>query len=73
MKVAAWNVRGIGSQQKKNMVKTLIKDECIDFLGLVEIKHSVLSQRDLMAIWGLQSTEWVHVPAINGSGGLIAT
>jgi len=73
MKVAAWNVRGLGSQQKKSMVKNFIKDECVDFISLVETKHAELSQWDLMAVWGQQSFEWVHVPATEGSGGLLVT
>jgi len=40
MKIATWNIRGIGSIEKKNTVKTLIKAESIDLLGLVETKHS---------------------------------
>ena len=64
-------MRGLGAQQKKTMVKNLIKNECLDFIGLVETKHVDLSQWDIMAIWGQQSHGWVHSPVIEGSGGVI--
>ena len=73
MKIATWNVRGLGSQQKKSMVKNFIKDECVDFIGLVETKHDVISQWDLLAIWGQQSHEWIQSPATEGSGGVLVS
>jgi len=71
MKIGVWNVRGLGAQQKKTMVKNWIKNECLDFIGLVETKHVELSQWDILAIWGQQSHEWIHSPGIEGSGGVI--
>jgi len=39
----------------------------------VETKHSEISQWDVMKVWGQQNVEWIHLPATNGSGGIIVT
>jgi len=44
MRVASWNIRGWGTEGKKTMVKNLIKEECIELIGLVETKHFDVSQ-----------------------------
>jgi len=73
MRIATWNIRGWGSKGKKNTVKNLIKEESIELIGLVETKHSDVSQWDMMRCWGKQDTDWVHIPATNSSRGLILT
>ena len=71
MKIAVWNIRGLGSVEKKVTVRKLIKDEHIDMMGLVETKHSDFSLWDIRKIWGNQDVGWVHSSAVNGSGGLV--
>ena len=71
MRVATWNIRGLGTAEKKATVRRLLKDEHIDLLGLVETKHMDITIWDIRKMWGQQSTEWVHSPAVNGSGGLL--
>ena len=73
MKIASWNVRGWGTEGKKTMVKNFIMGEEIDIIGLVETKHAEVSQWDIRKCWAKQDAEWVHAPAINGSGGLIVS
>ena len=73
MKIATWNIRGLGADEKKWSVQRLIKNESIDVLGLVETKHSEISVWTMKKIWGNQRMEWIHHPAENGSGGLIMT
>jgi len=48
MKLATWNIRGLGTAEKKWTVKKLIKDENIDVTGLVETKHVEVS------LWTMQ-------------------
>ena len=71
MRIATWNIRGWGAEGKKNTVKNLIKEESIELIGLVETKHSEVSQWDMLKCWGKQDIDWVHIPASNSSGGLI--
>jgi len=47
MKIAVWNIRGIGSSSKKNMIRSLIREKAIDIIGLVESKHNELSVHDI--------------------------
>jgi len=36
MKLAIWNVRGLGVDHKKSMVKGIIKEEKLDLIDLTE-------------------------------------
>jgi len=71
MKIAMWNIRGLGAIEKKVTVRRLLKDEHIDLIGLVETKHMDITIWDIRKLWGQQNAEWVHSPAVNGSGGLV--
>jgi len=73
MRLAVWNIRGIGSEEKKIIVKKLIKEENIDLVGLVETKHSDISIWNIRKIWGDQKVDGVHSPAMSGSGGLLVS
>jgi len=52
MKVAVWNIRGIGAEAKKLTIKNLIQAEKLDLLGLVETKHNAISPWLLNRLWG---------------------
>ena len=72
MIIAVWNVRGLGSSSKKEMVRSLIRKERVEMIGLVESKHTEITMQDINSCWGYQDVEWVQVPAeVGGSGGLI--
>jgi len=73
MRIASWNIRGLGAQEKKLTVKRLIKGENIDLLGLVETKHAEITVWSLKKIWGNQNVDWVQSPAENGSGGILVS
>ena len=47
MKIAVWNIRGIGSSSKKNMIRSLIREKAIDIIALVESKQNELSVHDI--------------------------
>jgi len=72
MKIAVWNIRGIGSSSKKRIIRSLIREEGIDIIGLVESKHNEVTLHDMNRCWGNQDVEWLQVPAgEGGSGGMI--
>jgi len=73
MRIATWNIRGFGAQNKKSMINCLIKEEHLDLVGLVETKHAELSQWDIVRCWGHQSSQHIHNTAIEGSGGIIVS
>jgi len=55
------------------MINYLIREEHLDLVGLVETKHAVLSQWDIVRCWGHQSSQYIHNTAVEGSGGIIVT
>jgi len=73
MRLATWNIRGLGADEKKWTVKKLIKEENIDVVGLVETKHVHVSLWTMPKLWGNQKMDWVHSIAENGSGGLLVS
>ena len=40
MKIACWNVRGLGGDGKVGMVRKFIKEHNLSFLGIVETKKA---------------------------------
>jgi len=73
MKVAVWNIRGIGAEAKKVTVKKLINAEKIDMMGLVETKHNTFSPWLISKLWGHHNIGWAHIPAENSSGGILVS
>jgi len=54
------------------MVKSLILQERVDIIGLVESKHNEITLQDMYSCWGNQDIDWLQVPAEEGgSGGMI--
>jgi exonuclease III len=41
MKVFCWNIRGLGTSQKKAILQDIIKDHTIDIIAIQEIKKSL--------------------------------
>ena len=73
MKIASWNIRGFGDENKKNMIKTLICKESIDIIGLIETKQSEIPQWMLKKCWGRTAFDFFQIDAIQNSGGLLLT
>jgi len=73
MKIASWNIRGFGDENKKNMIKTLICKESIDIIGLIETKQSEIQQWMLKKCWGRTAFDFFQIDAIQNSGGLLLT
>ena len=71
MKIAVWNIRGLGAVEKKVTVRRLLRDAHIDLIGLVKTKQMDISIWDIRKMWGYLNVEWIHSPAVNGSGGLL--
>jgi len=67
MKIASWNVRGLGAEGKKIMIKSIIKEELLDLIGLVETKHNELSEWDMRKCWG---TPWLSSYACHSNSRL---
>jgi len=73
MRLGSWNIRGFGTDNKKSMIKDLIRSENLDMIGLVETKHNEVTQWDLSKCWGKIQSDFTDVAARSNSGGIIAT
>ena len=54
-----------------NSTKSIIKEEMLDLIGLVETKHNEVSKWDMRKCWGHQGSYHMHVTAAQGSDGLL--
>ena len=71
MRIATWNIGGFGAEGKKSIIKSLIKEEMLDLLGLVETKHIEVTEWDMRKCWGHSGSDHMHVTAVQGSGGIL--
>jgi len=63
MKLASWNIRGFGAECKKNMINSFLREENIDLIGLIETKHSDVSQWEMRKCWGHALSDYQQVVA----------
>ncbi|GJV18591.1 reverse transcriptase domain, reverse transcriptase zinc-binding domain protein [Tanacetum coccineum] len=71
MKMISINVRGIGGNRKKGWIRSIIKDERPDVIGIQENKCGVVDDMWVEDIWGWQDYGFAQLPAIANSGGIL--
>lgn len=71
MKIVSWNVRGLGGREKRKAVKELLIREKPDIVILQETKKEKVDKRLITSVWGVRFKEWVVLPSIGKSGGII--
>ena len=71
MNIVNWNVRGLGGSGKVVAINKMVGETKPFFLGLVEPKHSQLSEHKLAKWWNSRHYDWAYVKTEEGSGGLI--
>ncbi|KAK9930651.1 hypothetical protein M0R45_027684 [Rubus argutus] len=71
MRIVTWNVRGLGSKRKRSMIRNLVVSSGADIIILQETKMAKIERRLVSSIWGVRFKEWVSIPAIGRSGGLV--
>jgi hypothetical protein len=72
MIVCSFNVRGLGSRVKRRRVRDLIRSENIEFMALQETKMEVISEFLCHGLWGGVGSDWICVPAVGNSGGMLS-
>jgi exonuclease III len=72
MIVSSYNIRGLGGVLKRRNIKELIRRHRIDFLALQETKMEEISDSFCQALWGNDCCDWVFLPAVGNSGGLLS-
>ncbi|PWA61144.1 zinc finger, BED-type [Artemisia annua] len=71
MKMISINVRGMGDSGKKGWIRSVIRDEHPDVIGLQETKCGVVDDIWIEDIWGDKGYGYSQLPAVGNSGGII--
>ncbi|PWA76953.1 hypothetical protein CTI12_AA229170 [Artemisia annua] len=71
MKMISINVRGMGESGKKSWIRSIIKDERPDVIGLQETKCGMVDDIWVEDLWGEQGCGYAQLPANGNSGGII--
>nr|GEZ28778.1 RNA-directed DNA polymerase, eukaryota [Tanacetum cinerariifolium] len=71
MKLISINVRDLGENGKKGWVRSIIKDEQPDVIGLQEEKNRVVDDLWIEDLWGGKNYGYAQLPAKAISGGII--
>ena len=71
MNFISWNIRDLGGGGKHGVIRKLLREKKVSFLGLVETKCTGIRESSIRKFWGDNEFQWVEVDAINMSGGLL--
>ncbi|XVF56551.1 hypothetical protein PTKIN_Ptkin06aG0130100 [Pterospermum kingtungense] len=72
MKMASWNIRGLGRAKKKRPVRRFLNRGRVDFLAIQETKLKEVSSRLHRWLWGNEPFSSEVVVSDGNSGGLIS-
>ena len=71
MKILTWNIRGSGSPCKRRAIKKTICKINPDLVVLQEVKREVIDRAFVAIIWRSRFQEWIVLPSIRRSGGIL--
>lgn len=66
-----WNTRGSNSDEKLAAVRRLVNKHKPVIVGIQETKRSVVNSSVVRALWGSHPHNWIHIPSVGASGGVI--
>lgn len=72
MKIGSLNIRGLGSDAKKDEVANFLFKNHLDFCCLQETKMASFSDRDGRRIWKNKAIRWHAEEAVGRSGGILS-
>ena len=70
MKILSWNIRRSGSSIKKRAIKKVICKINPD-LVVLQVKREMIDRVFVASIWRSRFKEWVVLPAVGLSGGIL--
>jgi exonuclease III len=70
-KILVWNVRGLNSSSRQDVVRTLLQVSRSDIVCFQETKMSVVPQRVLLSMFGSDFSSFIELPANGSSGGIV--
>ncbi|RVX02466.1 hypothetical protein CK203_031122 [Vitis vinifera] len=62
----SWNVRGLGSRNKRRMVKDFLRSENPDVVMIQETKKEKCDRRFVGSVWTVRNKDWVALLACGG-------
>ncbi|RVW23394.1 hypothetical protein CK203_098186 [Vitis vinifera] len=71
MKIISWNVRGLGSSNKRRVIKDFLRLEKPDVVMIQETKKEKCDRRLVGSVWTVRNKDWVILPACGASGGIL--
>ncbi|TYJ44819.1 hypothetical protein E1A91_A02G010600v1 [Gossypium mustelinum] len=71
MKIVSWNIRGLGTNGKVEVINRLVKIQGANVCFLQETKLVNVSEVFVRRIWGDDNFDFRFVAAVGRSGGLI--
>lgn len=71
MKICFWNIRGGGSGSRRGLMSRVLRKEKRDIVVLQDIKRESVDSRFVASLWKLRFIEWVFLPAVGRSGGIL--
>lgn len=72
MKIMAWNVRGLGRQERRCRVRNVIKERRVDVMLIQKTKRSSVDKQFVKSIWPWDRMAFIAVDADGSSGGLLS-
>ncbi|PWA52592.1 hypothetical protein CTI12_AA450330 [Artemisia annua] len=71
MKLISLNIRGVGECGKKRWIKSIIRNEKPDMIGIQETKRGVVDDEWVEDIWGGMGYGYTQLTATGNSGGIL--
>lgn len=66
------NIRGLGEGVKRRTVKSLVRDNGLDFFAIQETKLELVDDRMCRSLWGNDGYGWYLVSSSGRSGGILS-
>ena len=71
MKIISWNARGLGSRNKRRVVKDFLRSENPNVAMIQETKKEKCERRFVGSVWTVRNKDWVALPPCGASGGIL--
>jgi len=70
-KILIWNVRGLNSTARQDSLRSILASTRADIVCIQETKITDMNQRILLSALGSDFSEFLTVPSIGASGGIL--
>ena len=71
MKIISWNTRGLGSSNKRRLIKDFLRSENLDVVMILETKNEKCDRRFVGSVWTVRNKDWATLPACGASSGIL--